>query len=201
MVLIISSFVLSLGGTIAVFIMSVFITLDFASDKVKLANAILIWILRLIPACNLAKGLLFVLNISIFTLFGALPQDVSAFSKDIVRDELIVLACQSLVYPIIAVFLDILTNNPRAMGFCCSWGGPSATATELYEDDDVVTEERRVLNGEACEDLIVMTKLSKVYRNGKIAVRNISLGIPPGECFGLLGTNGKGGLEFTQRAI
>lgn len=36
-----------------------------------------------------------------------------------------------------------------------------------------------------------MIKISKVYENGKLAVNNLALGIPPGECFGLLGINGK----------
>lgn len=37
-----------------------------------------------------------------------------------------------------------------------------------------------------------MNELSKVYPNGKRAVDVMSLGIPPGECFGLLGINGAG---------
>merc|ERR1711937_978325 len=59
-------------------------------------------------------------------------------------------------------------------------------------DDDVAAEETRVLNGGANDDLIVLSQLGKVYGNGKRAVDSLSLGIPPGQCFGLLGINGAG---------
>jgi len=60
------------------------------------------------------------------------------------------------------------------------------------DDDDVLQEQDRVLRGAANNDLIVMSELKKIYENGKLAVNNLSLGIPPGECFGLLGINGAG---------
>jgi len=46
--------------------------------------------------------------------------------------------------------------------------------------------------GKANGDLIVIDHMTKVYGNGKVAVNNLSLGIPPGQCFGLLGINGAG---------
>ena len=55
------------------------------------------------------------------------------------------------------------------------------------QDEDVIAENDRVGAGEANADLIVLDKLTKVYDNGKVAVNNMSLGIPPGQCFGLLG--------------
>lgn len=62
------------------------------------------------------------------------------------------------------------------------------------EDDDVVTEARRIQNTPGHElmstDLLVLNQVSKIY-NGKFrAVDNISVGVPRGECFGLLGVNG-----------
>jgi hypothetical protein len=61
----------------------------------------------------------------------------------------------------------------------------------LPDDDDVLAEEKLILSGQADADLIVMKKLTKVHGDGKVAVDNLSLGIAPGECFGLLGINGK----------
>jgi hypothetical protein len=58
-------------------------------------------------------------------------------------------------------------------------------------DDDVLNEEALVLSGAARSDMIVIKKLTKVYDDGKVAVDNLSLGIAPGECFGLLGINGE----------
>jgi ABC-type uncharacterized transport system ATPase subunit len=58
-------------------------------------------------------------------------------------------------------------------------------------DDDVLKEEALVLSGATRSDMIVIKKLRKVYDDGKVAVDSLSLGIAPGECFGLLGINGE----------
>ncbi|CBZ40948.1 uncharacterized protein, partial [Leishmania mexicana MHOM/GT/2001/U1103] len=61
------------------------------------------------------------------------------------------------------------------------------------EDEDVAAERRSVLESEARQrDLVRVENLSKVYSNGKVAVRNITFGVRPGEVFGFLGTNGAG---------
>ncbi|KAJ8352847.1 hypothetical protein SKAU_G00243230 [Synaphobranchus kaupii] len=63
------------------------------------------------------------------------------------------------------------------------------------EDEDVVAERERVAGGGAGADLLQVNQLSKVYQhlNRKVqAVRRLSVGIPAGECFGLLGVNGAG---------
>jgi ATP-binding cassette subfamily A (ABC1) protein 2 len=64
------------------------------------------------------------------------------------------------------------------------------------EDDDVAQERRRVLRGSGRHDLLQLRNLSKVYVTRKmgrqLAVDRVCLGIPAGECFGLLGVNGAG---------
>lgn len=63
------------------------------------------------------------------------------------------------------------------------------------EDEDVRSERLRVESGAAEFDLVQLHRLTKTYQlihKKIIAVNNISLGIPAGECFGLLGVNGAG---------
>ncbi|CAO2641510.1 ATP-binding cassette sub-family A member 7 [Lemmus lemmus] len=61
------------------------------------------------------------------------------------------------------------------------------------EDEDVARERARVTKGATKGDLLVLRDLTKVYRGQKSpAVDRLCLGIPPGECFGLLGVNGAG---------
>uniref|UniRef100_A0AAQ4RMK2 P-type phospholipid transporter n=1 Tax=Gasterosteus aculeatus aculeatus TaxID=481459 RepID=A0AAQ4RMK2_GASAC len=61
------------------------------------------------------------------------------------------------------------------------------------EDEDVHRERERVTGGKAQSDILSMIDLSKVYKSGrKPAVDRLCLGIPRGECFGLLGVNGAG---------
>nr|XP_061799272.1 uncharacterized protein LOC133590666 [Nerophis lumbriciformis] len=63
------------------------------------------------------------------------------------------------------------------------------------EDEDVKAERLRVASGAAGSDILQVNQLTKIYRhlNKKIyAVKRLSVGIPAGECFGLLGVNGAG---------
>ena len=68
------------------------------------------------------------------------------------------------------------------------------TPTHTADDDDVMKEAHRIqttANQQLMEsDLLVLNQVSKLY-NGKFrAVDQISVGVPRGECFGLLGVNG-----------
>lgn len=66
------------------------------------------------------------------------------------------------------------------------------------EDSDVAAERDRVMSGNADSDAVRIVNLSKVYRKGPCksyafkAVDQLCVGIPSGECFGLLGVNGAG---------
>ncbi|XP_064228883.1 glucosylceramide transporter ABCA12 [Aotus nancymaae] len=65
----------------------------------------------------------------------------------------------------------------------------------IDEDEDVRAERLRVESGAAEFDLVQLYRLTKIYQlihKKIIAVNNISIGIPAGECFGLLGVNGAG---------
>ncbi|MGH0117824.1 UNVERIFIED_CONTAM: hypothetical protein FKN15_039995 [Acipenser sinensis] len=61
------------------------------------------------------------------------------------------------------------------------------------EDEDVAKERQRILSGGGQSDILELKELTKVYRmKSKPAVDRLCVGIPPGECFGLLGVNGAG---------
>lgn len=62
----------------------------------------------------------------------------------------------------------------------------------FFDDEDVIAEQDRVLSGQANDDIIVLDQLTKVFPPHKVAVNHLSLAIPPGQCFGLLGINGAG---------
>jgi len=67
----------------------------------------------------------------------------------------------------------------------------------VEEDLDVAEERRRVLRGSGKRDLLRLQNLTKVYKtnnrqSNQLAVDRLCLGVPVGECFGLLGVNGAG---------
>ncbi|KAL5017723.1 hypothetical protein ScPMuIL_005194, partial [Solemya velum] len=71
-----------------------------------------------------------------------------------------------------------------------------STTLTLEEDLDVTLERKRVKRGGAKHDLLRLENLTKVYKTRKLgrhlAVDQLCLGVPAGECFGLLGVNGAG---------
>lgn len=73
-------------------------------------------------------------------------------------------------------------------------GGDDDTALSgAPKEDDVQRESARVGGGQADGDVLVLKKLSKVYRrDAPPAVDGVSFGVAAGECFGLLGLNGAG---------
>lgn len=138
----------------------------------------------------MAKGLLFSINISVFQSVKP-TENINAFSADVMRYELIFLIWQSVVYIIIAILIDNLLSNQKIS----NWLGRKKTSEKISFgniDDDVSNEAERILSGSANDDIIVLSELKKQYSNGKVAVDGLSFGIPPGQCFGLLGINGAG---------
>jgi len=76
-------------------------------------------------------------------------------------------------------------------------GNNKRTATPAAEDPDVTAERTRLASDPSAQnDLVRVIGLRKEYPapNGgiKVAVKNLTLGIAKGECFGLLGMNGAG---------
>ncbi|TRZ18799.1 hypothetical protein HGM15179_008308 [Zosterops borbonicus] len=86
-------------------------------------------------------------------------------------------------------------NNTLEFLFERVHGKASLLPPAAVEDRDVQAERSRVESGKADFDVVQLQNLTKIYHlpHKRItAVKNISLGIPAGECFGLLGVNGAG---------
>lgn len=150
----------------------------------------------------MGQGLFNVINIEGYEFIEG--EDLNAWDEPILLLEVIFLAVEMFLYLFLAIKLDTWSSNPRAVSVwnnfvdvvtCSCWCKKKESidiTTALPDDDDVLAEQERVTAGDANEDLIVISQMTKVYGNSKIAVNNMSLGIPPGECFGLLGINGAG---------
>ncbi|XP_055084646.1 LOW QUALITY PROTEIN: retinal-specific phospholipid-transporting ATPase ABCA4-like [Periophthalmus magnuspinnatus] len=67
------------------------------------------------------------------------------------------------------------------------------TGPVIDDDNDVAEERRRIYEGGSKSDILQIRDLSKTYVGRKrAAVDRICVGVPAGECFGLLGVNGAG---------
>ena len=118
------------------------------------------------------------------------------------------------IFSVVYIIFTILYEYTSAFSFCSlSWGEGKVIAEVEREaaeqhrevrDQDVLDEEERVRSNRssrsgaaaastgAASDVVIVDGFKKVYPNGKYAVRGVSLGMPNGECFGLLGINGAG---------
>lgn len=72
---------------------------------------------------------------------------------------------------------------------------PSRSISVIQEDTDVATERARLANTPEIDlfnsDSLIIKELTKYYGEN-LAVDHTCVGIPEGECFGLLGVNGAG---------
>ncbi|MGH0120758.1 UNVERIFIED_CONTAM: hypothetical protein FKN15_027124 [Acipenser sinensis] len=113
-------------------------------------------------------------------------QTLSPLSWDFVGKNLFAMAVQGLVFFLFTILLQYkFFINFRPFSVKLPPVG--------QEDEDVARERERVKSGRAKGDILEVKELTKVYRlQRKPAVDRLCLGIPRGECFGLLGVNGAG---------
>jgi ATP-binding cassette subfamily A (ABC1) protein 3 len=197
LVVIIFGFIVGLAGTLASFIL-LLLGSDPANPNPTLLTVadIIGWVLRFFPPYCLSKGLFSAINIETYEFLAGEP--ITVWHDSVLLIEVIFLAWQSVVYLLLAMKIDEWSSNPRIRNMFSFGSARNQVnpATQVADDDDVIAEQNRVLTGGANDDLIVLSQLTKVYSNGKVAVNNMSLGIPPGQCFGLLGINGAGKLQI-----
>lgn len=114
------------------------------------------------------------------------------------------LIVEAFAYTSLCIIIEYINATPMLFSWItqCIWKTPPVA--EFDEDSDVKEEEERVrvnangmsqglgLSDTGCNDAIMVDQLTKVYPGGKFAVKGVSIGIPFGSCFGLLGINGAG---------
>ncbi|KAM9804931.1 glucosylceramide transporter ABCA12 [Neosynchiropus ocellatus] len=158
----------------------------------NLCNAFLIF-----PQFSFGNGLMHLarMNIQVQILSGyGIDAYQNPFSSNTYRWMFISLFIQGLFF----FTLRLLVNRSliRKVRRLVIRKKPQAVADLEEEDEDVVAEHVRVASGAADSDILQVNRLSKVYHHfnkKKVhAVKKLSVGIPAGECFGLLGENGAG---------
>ena len=182
-------------------IMSVFLLDRFVQEDNLLLNVrgVLENLFLLLPNYNLGRCLAKLAMNDVQNKFniqiGKSDDIVSAFNWEITGQALTAMAFEGLVFFALTILIQyrFFLHKSRL---------PVTTDPIENEDVDVAAERFRILDPEYKEvqgpepkDEIVFENLSKVYKKGKtnvLAVDRICLGVPQGECFGLLGVNGAG---------
>uniref|UniRef100_A0A8C5HQW8 ATP-binding cassette, sub-family A (ABC1), member 12 n=1 Tax=Gouania willdenowi TaxID=441366 RepID=A0A8C5HQW8_GOUWI len=145
------------------------------------------------PQFNFGHGLMQLArnNIEVQLLSG---YGIDAYKDPFSTEALGLMFISSLIQGLVFFSLRLLLNKflirkvrqVRPVGFL---------QASVDMDEDVLAEHQRVSSGAATSDVLQVNQLTKIYenfRNKVHAVKKVSVGIPAGECFGLLGENGAG---------
>ncbi|KAL7995255.1 putative ABC transporter, AAA+ ATPase domain, ABC transporter A [Plasmopara halstedii] len=175
---------------LGVVLMVVSFILDVVSESSQDANSVLKFFWRLSPLFNLGSALLNQCLHEIQFAFGRKEDKISPLTMDIMGWELLYLALDAIIFFTIAVGIDFLLSFPKIKAVVFKDSDLKDASYE--EDEDVLREAERVRCGGADNDAVILHRIRKVYKGNKVAVRNLSFGLPKGECFGYLGINGAG---------
>ncbi|KAM8886615.1 ATP-binding cassette sub-family A member 2 [Spinachia spinachia] len=187
--LIVINLFIGITATVATFLLQL-----FEHDKdLKKVNSYLKSCFLIFPNYNLGHGLMeMAYNEYIneyYAKIGQFDKMKSPFEWDIVTRGLVAMTIEGFVGFLITILCqyNFLRKPPRV---------PVSSQPIDDDDVDVACERRRVLRGDADDDMLKIENLTKVYKSRKMgrimAVDRLCLGVRPGECFGLLGVNGAG---------
>ncbi|XP_051505256.1 phospholipid-transporting ATPase ABCA1b isoform X1 [Myxocyprinus asiaticus] len=152
-------------------------------------NDILKNVLLIFPHFCLGRGLIdMVKNQAMADALERFGEDRfrSPLEWDMVGKNLFAMAVEGVVFFTITVLIQYrFFFKPKSLSAKLSPIGE--------EDEDVARERQKIISGAGQGDILELRQLTKVYkRKQKPAVDRLCVGIPPGECFGLLGVNGAG---------
>ncbi|KAG9343619.1 hypothetical protein JZ751_013789, partial [Albula glossodonta] len=152
-------------------------------------NDLLKKVLLIFPHFCLGRGLIdMAMNQAVTDVYARFGEEYSIdpFKWDFVGRNLVFMAAEGFVY-------FILTLLIQYRFFLDHWLSESPSTLDKHEDNDVAQERERIYNGGSKEDILQIRDLSKTYPGRRRpAVDRICVGVPAGECFGLLGVNGAG---------
>ncbi|XP_067108458.1 retinal-specific phospholipid-transporting ATPase ABCA4 isoform X1 [Osmerus mordax] len=145
--------------------------------------------LLVFPHFCLGRGLIdMAMNQAVTDVYARFGEQYSMdpFRWDFVGKNLVFMAAEGFVY----FLLNILIQYRFFMDHWMSDGNRSKPEDE---DEDVAAERQRIHSGGSRKDILQIRDLCKTYvGRKKPAVDKICVGVPAGECFGLLGVNGAG---------
>lgn len=149
------------------------------------------YIFAVCPPFALGDGLQ---SLSLLQILSALElpggQVYSPLDWNITGMNLTFLAWETVVYIVATIAYDYFSEIPLFQRQCLTT--PLPITDPALKDEDVLQEEVRVASGAADDCSVVVKDFKKIYPGGKYAVKGMSIAIPTGECFGLLGINGAG---------
>ncbi|KAL7850832.1 hypothetical protein AOLI_G00211880 [Acnodon oligacanthus] len=146
-------------------------------------------VLLIFPHFCLGRGLIdLAMNQAVTDVYARFGEEYTTdpFRWDFVGKYLACMAVEGFVYFILNLLIQYRF-------FLDHWLSDSSSLPARDEDDDVAQERQRIYGGGSKNDILHIRDLSKTYVGRKRpAVDRICVGVPAGECFGLLGVNGAG---------
>ncbi|XP_075450764.1 phospholipid-transporting ATPase ABCA1 isoform X2 [Ascaphus truei] len=175
---------IGINGSVATFVLEL-----FTNNKLSNINEILKSVLLIFPHFCLGRGLIdMVKNQAMADALERFGEDrfVSPMSWDLVGRNLFAMAVEGVVFFVITLLIQYrFFIKPRAVN--------AKLPPVVDEDEDVARERQRIMSEGGRSDILEINGMTKIYRRKrKPAVDRLCVGIPPGECFGLLGVNGAG---------
>ncbi|XP_035527331.1 retinal-specific phospholipid-transporting ATPase ABCA4-like isoform X2 [Morone saxatilis] len=145
--------------------------------------------LLVLPHFCLGRGLIdMAMNQAVTDVYARFGEEYTQdpFRWDFVGKNVAFMAVEGFVYFILNLLIQYRF-------FLDHWLSDYKQTSTQDEDDDVATERQRIYDGGSKTDILQIRNLSKTYVGRKrAAVDRICVGVPAGECFGLLGVNGAG---------